>query len=60
MAAVLSSLQVEDYPSIEDIYLELGQEYIRVWEEINQRKAPEKLMPLFVGFFLWYNVVGNN
>lgn len=57
MAAVLASPPVEDDTSIEDFFHTLGQEYINVWERTTQQKAPAKLIPGFLGFFLWYNVI---
>ncbi len=57
MAAVLASPLNEDNTSIEDFFHALGQEYISVWERTTQQKAPAKLIPSFLGFFLWYNVI---
>lgn len=47
----------ENLSSHDKFFQVLGQEYIRVWEEMHQRKAPSKLMPAFLGFFLWHNVI---
>lgn len=57
MASVLASPPHEDIMSIEDFFHALGQEYISVWEKENHQKVPEKIIPGFLGFFLWYNII---
>lgn len=41
----------------EEVIAYLGEEFIRSWEVLYNQKAPSQLNPLFVGFFIWENIL---